>query len=473
MAKDEKGLVWLRRDLRLRDNRALAAATQSAARVYCVFVFDTCILEKLVDPDDRRLTFIYECLQDLATQLGQLGSALIVKIGDPIQVIPDLARELSVSAVYFNEDYAPYAKKRDGQVRELLEKQNMAALSFKDHVIFAGSEIQTQKATPFKVFTPYKQSWLKAFSPGLCQEATADLSKLAPAPPTINGELPPLAEVGFQLRTDNILRGGEQAAQTRLKEFCQGRIAGYDQGRDFPYLDGTSYLSPYLRFGCLSSRQVVAQAYAAQKASKNWLNELIWREFYQMILDQFPHSAWHSFKPQYEHLAWPGKPDHLGAWQEGRTGYPLVDAAMRGLRATGWMHNRLRMVVASFLCKDLLLDWRQGARHFARYLLDYDLAANSGGWQWSASTGCDAQPYFRIFNPVQQSLRFDADGTFIRTWCPELKKLDNKNIHAPWLASPQILQHAQIALGRDYPWPIVEHRQQATQAIALFKGLSA
>lgn len=457
----KRSLCWIRRDLRLSDHAALANATAQSDAVAVVFVFDTTILNKLEDKDDKRLTFIHRSLMEVNEGLKKKGSALIILKGDPKEEIPTLAAQLGVDAVYCNRDYEPSSKDRDATIRKSLEKQGVAFHDSKDHVVFEGDEITTGGGTPYKVFTPHKRAWLERFTPMAASERKPDLSKLIPVK-EIKSFLKPrkLPDVGFQA-TDLWLEAGEAAARARLKKFA-AVLPVYKKNRDFPALtDGTSGLSVHLRFGTISIREAVRFARAHEsEGARVWLSELIWREFYQMILDRFPHVVKGAFKPAYDNVQWSGGKKQFEAWRDGQTGFPLIDAAMRHFKETGWMHNRLRMIVASFLTKDLLVDWREGERWFARRLLDFDLAANNGGWQWAASTGCDAQPYFRIFNPVTQSLKFDPSGEFIRRHVPELRGLKGKEIHWPHVKGKPA----------GYPDPIVDHGVQRQRCLKMYQS---
>lgn len=464
--RPDTALCWLRRDLRLSDNAALYRALTGHQRVQCLFVFDRQTLEAL-PRRDRRVDFIHSSLAALKQQLVELGGDLRVVCGDPVACVPAEACRLKASAVYCAEDYEPQALARDRAVAAALADAGSRLETVCDQVIFARDRLLTRSGTPFTVFTPYKNVWLAALSPEAWQpydSAGLARGRLLPQPPL---PLPTLDQLGF-VATDLDRLGvepGEAGATARLAAFAR-QLDAYADCRDLPALDGTSRLSPHLRFGTLSVRSAVAlAAQTPGPGAATWLNELIWREFYQQLLWHFPQAASESFKPQYRHLGYDNRQDWFDAWRDGLTGYPLIDAAMRQLTGIGWMHNRLRMVVASFLVKDLLIDWRWGEAHFAELLLDFDLAANNGGWQWAASTGCDAQPYFRIFNPVTQSQRFDPDGAFIRHWVPELAALDARAIHAPWLARAL---PAGFAPGRDYPAPIVDHARQRQRALALF-----
>ncbi|MBX7134431.1 MAG: DNA photolyase family protein [Fimbriimonadaceae bacterium] len=451
-------LCWLRRDLRLSDHTALAEATRWADRVAVVFVFDRNILDALEDRDDRRVSFIHASLAEIDRKLRERGSALVSVYGDPVEEIPRLVRELEAEAVFAAHDDDPYALARERAVGERCDLR-----TFKDHVVFERQEVLSQAGGVLKVYTPYMKAWRAQFSRADAEERSPDLTRLWPGIP---GRLIPLAEMGFE-ETLTWLPAGEDAARERLGQF-RSRLAAYGEERDFPALKSTSALSVHLRFGTISIRECVRVAMEnPSPGSEKWWNELIWREFYHMILSNFPHVVGSAFKPEFDDIEWPGLDEHFEAWCGGRTGYPIVDAAMRCLNATGWMHNRLRMVCASFLVKDLLIDWRRGEAYFARQLLDFDLAQNNGGWQWAASTGVDAQPHFRIFNPILQSRKFDAQGTFIRQWCPELAGLSDEAIHAPWELPLFEQLAAGCEVGRDYPLPIVDHAVQREIALRI------
>lgn len=453
-----RSLCWIRRDLRLTDHAALSLATQESDQVAVVFVFDRLILDQLQDKDDKRLTFIHDSLREVDEKLRMLGSRLIVLDGNPAELIPWLAEQLEVESVYVNGDVEPYALERDAKVRQALREEGIQSKFVKDHVVFARREILNGSGEPFKVFTPYSKAWKAKLTDDDIREHRVDQSKFWAADSLPAGtEHPSIEELGFE-RSELWLEAGESAARERLDRFAPG-IDAYGDTRDLFGIEGTSGLSVHLRHGTISIRECVREAVRAQDPKEKWLNELIWREFYQMILGEFPHVVGGSFKPECDAITWPGSKEHFKAWCMGQTGYPVVDAAMRCLVQTGWMHNRLRMITAMFLTKDLLVDWREGEEFFARYLLDFDLASNNGGWQWSASTGVDAQPYFRIFNPILQSKKFDPSGEFIRKWCPELSELDSEAIHWPHPGAPD-----------GYPDPIVDHKVQSALAQALFKN---
>ena len=464
------GLVWFRRDLRTTDNPALALALQSCAQVHCVFVFDRSILDSLPRAD-RRVEFIQASLVELDTDLralaGKAQAGLIVRHAVAAEEIPHLAASLQAQAVFAAHDYEPAALARDARVASALAAQGVDWRSVKDHVIFERREVLTQTGKPYGVFTPYLRAWLAQMGDGgpTRHDSHAHGHRLAARPTACDGPVPTLADIGFEptnLRALGIAPGAS-GAQAMLEDFVP-RMEHYDETRNFPAVKGPSYLGVHLRFGTVSIRQLVALALPrhqiGSKGASVWLAELGWRDFYFQILANFPQVATGAFKPEYDAITWEQgerAQDLFAAWCEGRTGYPLVDAAMAQLNQSGYMHNRLRMVAGSFLVKHLGLDWRWGEAYFARHLNDFDLSANNGGWQWVASSGCDAQPYFRIFNPVTQSERFDASGKFIKRYLPALAGLDAKSIHAPWLAKPLVLQSAGVVLGRDYPAPVVDH----------------
>jgi deoxyribodipyrimidine photo-lyase len=456
-----RALCWIRRDLRLGDHSALAAATSAADEVAVVFVFDRRILDSL-PRNDRRVTFIHHAVSEIDAKLRDFGSQLVVRYGDPLEEIPAVAESFGAEAVFVARDYEPYARARDSRMAEMVPLETV-----RDSVVIEPHELCTQAGGAFTVYTPFSKAWAKLFQPELhAAEHKSNPERFASAA-LLEGLCHPwsLAEMGFEAQK-LWLEAGEDAALARLSEFRK-RLDAYGDTRDFPAQPGVSTLSVDFRFGTISIRAAVREALSSDSAgAKKWLAELVWREFYQHVLWHFPHAVEKPFKAIYADLEYPGEAEHFEAWKWGRTGYPLVDAGMRCLCETGYLHNRLRMVVASFLTKDLLVDYRQGEAVFAEWLLDFDLASNNGGWQWAASTGCDAQPYFRIFNPVMQSRKFDAEGAFIRRWVPELAALSNEAIHAPWEHPFELLEKG-IELGRDYPNPIVNHFEQKEKAIAL------
>ncbi len=483
------GLFWFRRDLRTEDNAALHQALRECEQVHCVFVLDTDILDAL-PRQDRRVEFILHSLESVDQALrklcGHAGAGLIVLHGSARQAVVALAGQLDAQAVYANHDDEPLALERDSQVRTALSQQGRDFRTAKDHVIFERNEVLTQSGTPYGVFTAYKNAWLRLVNDFYLQAypVARHARALAPRPPQFQRPVPRLDDIGFEATNLSALKlpTGMEGASALLSDFL-GRMDHYHRSRDFPAIKGPSYLSVHLRFGTVSIRHLARLAHeAAQFGSEGaavWLSELIWRDFYFQILSHHPHVVTHSFKPEYDAIAWEAGPQAdalFDAWCEGRTGYPLVDAAMLQLLQTGYMHNRLRMVTASFLVKDLGIDWRRGEQHFARHLNDFDLAANNGGWQWASSSGCDAQPYFRIFNPVSQSEKFDPEGRFIARYLPALDKLPPKLRHAPWLAKPVDLAAAGLQIGRDYPSPIVQHdeaRQRTLQRYAVVKKAPA
>lgn len=477
----ERVLFWFRRDLRLNDSTGLSAAVASARQVATAFVFDRDILDALPDRRDRRLEFIWLALAELDRALTADGGGLTVCHGRAVEEIPALASRLGVDAVFTHRDYEPAAVARDAAVARSLAAAGIAFETFKDQVIFEGDEVMTSAGTPFSVFTPYKHAWLRRITAvdTAPRPVAAQPGQWMPPPQT--QRLPPLEAIGFVpgvLDTRHI-HPAASGAEAMFADFLQ-RIGLYHETRDHPGVRGPSYLSVHLRFGTIPIRRLVAEAWQrwqeGSRGAEVWLSELIWRDFYFQILHHHPRVVTASFKPEYDRLAWRDDEAGFAAWCEGRTGYPIVDAGMRQLNQTGYMHNRLRMVAASFLTKHLLIDWRRGERYFADKLNDFDLAANNGGWQWAASTGCDAQPYFRIFNPVNQSRRFDASGRFIRRYVPELAALPDADLHAPWLMKPVEARARGFELGRDYPAPIVDHasaRQRALRAFKAVRGTAA
>lgn len=464
--------MWFRRDLRTDDNAALYHALKHCKTVHCVFVFDREILDSL-PKTDRRVEFIRESLVELDASIRQLSgkahSGLIVQHAWASDEIPKLAQELSAQAVFSNHDYEPHAINRDAVVLGKLANLGIAFHTYKDHVIFERTEILTQMGKPYGVFTPYKNAYLKKLTEFYLRHYPVEKYKnaLVERPVEHRRSVAKLAEIGFEstnlaaLKIPTGMAGGRQ-----LFEDFFDRMDDYHATRDFPAVKGPSYLGVHLRFGTVSIRKLAAVAYqrvlVGSQGANVWLSELIWRDFYFQILSNFPHAASGAFKPEYNAIKWEQgeRADSLfAAWCEGRTGYPLVDAAMAQINQTGYMHNRLRMVVASFLVKDLGIDWRWGERYFAEKLNDFDLSANNGGWQWASSSGCDAQPYFRIFNPTSQSEKFDAEGKFIRKYLPQLSKLPNSALHEPWNTKPIDLESACVTLGLDYPYPIVNHAE--------------
>ncbi|MGL4232210.1 MAG: cryptochrome/photolyase family protein [Casimicrobium sp.] len=466
-------LFWFRRDLRSFDNAGLHAALTRSKRVHCVFVFDREILDVLPDKADRRVEFIWESVAELARDLKALGGSLHVLYDHASDAIPKLANSLKVDAVFANRDYEPQAVARDDRVRNALAKSGIVFETRKDHVVFEKDEVLTQGGKFFSVFTPYKNAWLKRLAADDVKPHVVEPHKAAfvnDAP----DQLPTLESMGFARTNLSAMKfpTGASGGATLLAEFLE-RIDHYDETRNFPAVKGPSYLSTHLRFGTVSIRALAREAWTrsreGSRGAEVWLSELIWRDFYVHILHHNPRVVERAFKPEYDAIRWHQDESLFAAWCEGRTGYPLVDAAMRQLNQTGYMHNRLRMVAASFLTKDLLIDWRWGELYFAQKLNDFDLSANNGGWQWAASTGCDAQPYFRIFNPVSQSEKFDAEGKFIRKYVPEVAMLSNKDIHAPWLTSPVEQRARNFTPGKDYPLPVVDHAQARTATLAEFK----
>jgi deoxyribodipyrimidine photo-lyase len=427
LVTEQTTLFWFRRDLRISDNAGLYRALKSNKNVLPLFIFDSVILEKLEDRHDRRVDFIHRTLAILKAEFENVGTSLLTLYGDPVKIF----KVLSPGAVYTNHDYEPYARERDAEVKKILEAKGSSFSSFKDQVIFEKDEVLKDDGTPYTVFTPYSRKWkaklnkfyLKSYPVEKYIHNFQKVKKL---------NLPTLADIGF---TKSNLTEPDRVVKTKT-------IKEYHTTRNFPAIQGTTRLSIHLRFGTISIRKL---GQIAQKQNETWLNELIWRDFYHMILWHFPHVEKRPFKAAYDHIPWRNNADEFERWCTGRTGYPIVDAGMRELNETGFMHNRVRMITASFLTKHLLIDWRWGEAYFASKLLDYDLAANNGGWQWAASSGCDAAPYFRIFNPELQTERFDPELKYVKKWVPELGT-------------------------NDYPAPIVDHKQARERAIKTYKA---
>jgi len=430
--KQPISFFWFRRDLRIEDNAGLYRALKGEHPVLPVFIFDTEILDKLEDKADARVTFIYETIESLKKEFERHGGSLLVLNDDPESAWKKLLHDYDVKAVYVNHDYEPMAKKRDETIAKLLKKDNIELHTYKDQVIFEKSEVTKDDGKPYTVYTPYMKKWYQKLKPFYLKAyPTAKyLKNLAKTEPL---KMPGLKSFGF-----------EKSGQKFPSKEYQDIIVDYAQTRDFPAIKGTSHIGMHLRFGTVSIRKLASDA--NQAGNKTWLNELIWREFYMMVLDHFPQTADHAFKPEYDRIKWINDEKQFEAWCKGKTGFPLVDAGMRELNATGYMHNRVRMVVASFLTKDLLIDWRWGERYFAGKLLDYEMASNVGGWQWAAGSGTDAAPYFRVFNPDSQLKKFDPKLEYIKKWVPEYADFSK------------------------YPKPIVDHAFARDRCLKAFKA---
>lgn len=467
-------LFWHRRDLRLSDNLGLVAARQQTDQVVGVFCLDPGILNSdTVAP--ARVTYMIGCLRELQDKYQQLGSQLLIIRGNPQQAIPQLAAALKAKAVYWNLDVEPYAQKRDRQVKSALTESGIATQNFWDQLLHAPGEIVTKSTdSPYKVYTPFWRSWYSKQKPTPAAEIKqlSGLSEVQQQTATNAGAiaLPTAKDLGYQWSAPLILEPGSTAAQEKLAEFCDRAIYCYDEERNFPGINGTSQLSAALKFGAIGIRTVWRETVAvahncrsdeAKNGVLTWQKELAWREFYQHCLFFFPELAQGAYRQEFKDFPWSNDPTKFQAWCAGKTGYPIVDAAMRQLNETGWMHNRCRMIVASFLTKDLIIDWRWGEKYFMQKLIDGDLSANNGGWQWSASSGMDPKP-LRIFNPASQAAKFDAEGEYIRQWVAELSSLDTE-----YLVTGKIppLERA----GTDYPEPIVDHKQQQRKFKALYK----
>ena len=461
---------WIRRDLRLADNQALAAAAARSEEVLPLYILDPRLLASSY-AGAPRIAFLYAGLRALDHDLRQIGSRLIIRRGDPPAELAALCKESGAAAVFAEEDVSPYARARDARVQAALPLHLTGGLT-----VHPPDLVLKKDGRPYTVFTPYSKAWKSLPRP--------QTSDLLPPPAALQtpDHLPSLPIPSEPLLPDLVpFPPGVAEALRRLHAFTAAAdppIYRYSAGRDRPDLAGTSALSPYLRWGMISLRQAAAAAgeainrapdQASRQGAEIWLNELIWREFFLSILYHFPHVRRRSFRAQYDGILWDNNPHAFAAWCEGRTGYPIVDAAMRQLAASGWMHNRARMISASFLVKDLLIDWRWGERWFMQHLLDGDPAANNGGWQWTAGTGTDAAPYFRIFNPILQSKKFDPHGRYIRRWLPELAAVPDPFIHEPWRMPAEIQRQVQCRIGTDYPPPIVDHAAARERTLAAYK----
>jgi deoxyribodipyrimidine photo-lyase len=462
-------LHWFRNDLRLRDNTALAQAAREADALLPVFVLDERILRS-PRTGAPRVRFLLDCLARLARDLAARGRPLLLRRGDPRRVIPQLLRETRAGLLSFNRDTSPYATRPDAAILREAGRLGVRVLAPKDRVIFESREVLTQAGEPFGVFTPYRRAWQRRFEEH--PELPRPLPSLPAAVPGLGGERVPSArELGFGDDGARLPTGGEAAARRRLERFLATAVADYDEARDRPARDGTSRLSPHLRFGAISVRECFSAASEASAADSRlargvarWQDELVWREFYAAILEAHPRVARESYQRAYDRIRWSTADAAFAAWCEGRTGYPIIDAGMRQLAQTGWVHNRVRMLVASFLVKDLWIDWRRGEAFFFQRLVDGDPGSNNGGWQWSASTGTDAAPWFRIFNPVVQARRFDPEGVYVRRFLPELRGVPDELVHEPW--------RAPLPSGA-YPPPIVRHDERRQLALARYQAARA
>jgi deoxyribodipyrimidine photo-lyase len=465
---------WIRRDVRLHDNPALARALAGGGPVVPLFVLDPTLLGgRHHGAAVRRRGFLLAGLRARDDDLRGRGARLVIRTGPPAEVLHALVQEAGARAVVAEGDASPYARRRDADVRRTVPLEIVGSTS-----VHHPAEVVKDDGTPYTVFTPFKKAWLARPLPK-ASDVLAAPERLPPVPDGVGSETLPAGE------TVDAFPAGESEARRRLHAFVKRAIGRYASQRDRVDHDATSALSPYFRFGMISAREAVVAALAAG-AGKNgktgrkgqggadvWLAELIWREFYLAILFHHPHVLSSAFDERFRRLAYRRSPRELAAWRDGRTGYPIVDAAMRQLAAIGWMHTRARMIVASFLTKDLLLDWRDGEAWFMERLLDGDPAANNGGWQWTAGVGTDAAPYFRVFSPVLQGKRCDPDGTYVRRWVPELAHVPAARIHEPWTLTPLEQQAARCIIGRDYPAPIVEHHTARERALAAYRDVQA
>ncbi|MTH52591.1 deoxyribodipyrimidine photo-lyase [Bacillus mangrovi] len=463
-------VVWFRRDFRFQDHLAL-----SEALAYCkkndgklLFVFHL-NRDFFGSETDMRLEYFMATVKDFAERCEELGTHLIVIQGTPEEAFENLLKDHSaVQAVFFNKDEAGYGKERDDQVIRLLEKKNVEVYPFQDAYVHGPNEIFKKDGSVYKVFSPYYRAWKQLDKPPARRLTVKDLQDYVQ---TVKASSD-LKDVNKLAGTNDEWEIGEKAARKQLRSFVNDKLDAYPKSRDLPAEKGTSLMSRYLKTGTISPRTVfgaVAQAEGSEDSKEAYIRELAFRDFYQMIFAHFPETSDQEFLEQYRSLEWNSSKEDFKAWKDGATGYPIVDAGMRQLNAEGWMHNRLRMITASFLSKDLLIDWRMGERFFASKLVDYDPGSNIGGWQWAASVGTDAVPYFRVFNPVTQSKRFDKKGDYIRKYVPELKDVPDQYIHEPWKMNEDEQKEASCIVGNDYPLPMIDHQEQRKKAISLFK----
>jgi deoxyribodipyrimidine photo-lyase len=466
-------LFWHRRDLRLDDNLGLTAARQKSSKIVGLFCLDRNLLER-DDIAPARVTYMIGCLQELQQSYQQAGSQLLILQGEPTQAIPKLAEALKAKAVYWNWDVEPYAKERDKQVATVLKEKGIAIENFWDQLLHEPGKITTQGGNPYTVYTPFWKNWSKQnkLSPAAKLEDIEGLTGKERSIALSSGAiaLPTAQDLGLVWENPLLLEPGEKAAQERLEEFCSAAINEYGEQRNFPAVDGTSKLSAALKFGAIGIRTVWKASVTAYENSRSdetinniqtWQQELAWREFYQHCMYFFPELKDGAYRKEFKDFPWENDEKLFQAWCEGKTGYPIVDAAMRQLNETGWMHNRCRMIVASFLTKDLIIDWRWGEKYFMQKLYDGDLSSNNGGWQWSASSGMDPKP-LRIFNPASQSQKFDFEAEYIREWLPELRSLDSEELVTGKIGS--LVRHQY-----DYPQPIVDHKVQQSKFKELYK----
>jgi deoxyribodipyrimidine photo-lyase len=431
MTKEKVAIFWFRRDLRLEDNAGLYHALKSGYKVLPIFIFDRNILDKLENKKDQRVEFIHKALANIQAQLLSFGSSLLIKYGCPTEIWQSLISDYEIAEVFTNHDYEKYGIERDSQIGEMLNAKGIAFYTFKDQTIFEKNEVLSGAKTPYTVFTPYSRKWKETLNEFYLKSYATEkyyqyFIKIDPF------KLPTLEEIGFV----------ETGSVFPKKELHDELIKKYDEVRDIPSILGTSRLSVHLRFGTVSIRKLAKKAIVL---NEKWLNELIWRDFYMNILYHFPHvSEGHAFRKEYDNIIWRNNETEFKKWCEGKTGYPIVDAGMRELNTTGFMHNRVRMITSGFLIKHLLIDWRWGEAYFAEKLMDFDFSANNGGWQWASSSGCDAAPYFRIFNPTSQTQKFDPQLKYIKKWIPELNSFE-------------------------YPQPIVEHTFARERVLKAYK----
>lgn len=466
---------WIRRDFRLADNAALHNARQREETIIPLYIVDPVLIHNQRNRGPR-IAFMLGGLQTLKSDIEKAGGYLIIRTGKPVEIMLDFVKEVNATSVHFNRDYSPYAHRRDHAIRTELMKIGIEIYDYKDLVIHEAHEVLSSAEKPFSVYTPFRKAWERLPKPDVLPQPqhfkmSTDIRSEA---------IPAAKDFDADPAANPIVKPGELAAQERLKMFLSEMMDGYKEGRNIPGMDGTARLSPYLRWGMISPRtayriahEALSQARTprARESITTWISELIWRDFFYQVLARNPHVTKGAYRSEFDQIQWESSSELLQAWKDGRTGYPIVDAGMRQLNQTGWMHNRLRMITASFLCKDLLISWQEGERYFMQRLIDGDLAQNNGGWQWTAGTGTDAAPYFRVFNPTTQGKKFDSEGIFIRQWVSELKDIPVQFIHEPQTMPDDLQKRVGCVIGRDYPAPIVDHSKQRERILALYANV--
>ncbi len=460
--------MWFRRDLRIEDNRALKHALEESEALVLLFHVNP---EQFVDGESKNEAAFFKSVENFRQALEKQGATLQIMYGDLNDSFKRLKQEIPEwTDIYINRDETGYGLTRDWEMVNLFKELEVKTHGYHDHYLHSAGEIKTNAGTPYKVYTPYYNKWIERPKPTIA-EVNFDVEKIV-TDPLFEEDLEKFMKLLNKQPNISGFETGSEIAKATLKEFIENGLAEYDKARDLPFQDGTSRLSHHLRTGEISIRTVFNWVKQAQdsKGKETFIKELAWRDFYNMIYASYPEQKNQAIKPEFDYVSWSRDEEAFDAWKEGKTGFPIVDAAMRQLKETGWMHNRSRMITASFLTKDLLIDWRWGERYFQEQLIDYDAASNIGGWQWAASTGTDSAPYFRIFNPTTQSERFDADGEYIKKYVPELRGVPNNKIHEPSALTPEEQDQYNVILGDDYPYPIVSHKEKRKLALAAYEA---